>query len=105
MAIDKVTRNFCLVRGRSLRSSLVILAIVVTGALSAVVLHGNPANGATTFVQPIQASDTLRDDAHAAPASIVTTLGGQRRAYAEWTDDPRECDLEKGIFIACIFMD
>jgi hypothetical protein len=110
MPIHMFRRNFYLGRGRStIRSTVVLLAVATTGYVAGALVHNTlpPPNDPVAFARPVRAAETnLGDPLQAAPTlATVPAADESRWSNADRTQDPRECDLGKGISTACVFMD
>jgi hypothetical protein len=87
-------------------SSLTVLAIVAAALVAGASIGGTHADGASASVRSIPTARTRLSDVQPASASPFTTeWDGSPDWAVERTDDPRECDIERGISVACIFMD
>ena len=109
MAIHMLRRKFHSVRERSnTRSTVALLAVTAIGYVTAAVVHESlpPRNDPAAFAQPFRAVEVSSVDALPAPATLATMPGADTvRGSDAQIEDPRECDLARGISAACIFMD
>ena len=108
MPIRLFRRNFYSIRERStMRSTFVLLVVASIGYVAGAFVHEllPPPNDPAAFARSIGAAEASSGDD--APAHLATMPGADkvRRSDAEWIEDPRECDLARGISTACIFMD
>jgi hypothetical protein len=95
-------------RGASFfRSTVLFLAVAGTSYVAGALVH-NPASSrdiSASFAPPVQAAEPrfraplLEDDGFAMPSAIESGRTGDE------VTEPRECDLPKGISVACLFMD
>ena len=97
-------------RSRGGRATIAALAIAAAGYFVGAVVQSTraPNNEPAAFAQRAQAAGiNLRDagPAVAATFAIAPSADASRRMDAEWLETPRECNLEKGVSTACIFMD
>ena len=90
---------------RSMFAPLIAAAI---GYVAGAVVHSSlpPPNDPLAFAQPVQAAQANSDAALPLAASLFTLPNADRlrRSDAD-IEEPRECDLPRGISTACIFMD
>jgi hypothetical protein len=93
--------------GSKRRSAAVVLAFAATGYVVGALVHGAlpPPSDPAAFAQPVQAATSSGDSLPVA-ATLATVPGADKlRASGAGIEDPRECDLPKGISTSCIFMD
>jgi len=107
MEIETVSRNSSIPgEASTLRPSLVTFAIVGTALLAGASLYGTHADGTSASTRSIPTARTHLSAVQPASASRFTTdVDGASDWAGERPDDPRECDIERGISVACIFMD
>lgn len=93
----------------NMRSTVTVLAIAaaayVVGALVQDTLP--PPNDSAAFARSLRAAGASSGNVPPAPAipGALPSAGESRRPDAELIENPRECDLGRGISTACIFMD
>ena len=97
-------------RSRGGRATIAALAMAAAGYFAGAVVQSlrAPNNEPAAFAERAQAAGiNLRDAGQAAgaPFAIAPSADASRRVDAEWLGTPRECNLEKSISTACIFMD
>jgi hypothetical protein len=95
-------------RGTSfVRSTVLFLAVAGTSYVAGALVH-NPASSrdiSASFAPPVLAAEPLfrapafEDDGFPPPSAIESSRTGNE------ITEPRECDLPKGISVACLFMD
>ena len=109
MPIHMFRRSFYPVRGRSnMRSTAVLLFVAGIGYVTGALVHNSlpPPNDPLAFAQPVRAAEANSGAFLPAAASLGTVPGADKlRRSDAGIEDPRECDLPKGISTACIFMD
>jgi hypothetical protein len=102
-------RNFCSVGGSSnTRSTAAIVFVAAIGYVAGALVQDSlpRPNDQVAFAQPVRSAKPNSDDTLAAGATATEPRANKlRRSDANGTEDPRECDLAKGISTACIFMD
>ena len=90
------------------RSAGVLLIAAGIGYVTGALVHTSlpPPNDPVAFAQPVRAAEASSNANLPAAASLASVPGGDklRRSDAE-IEEPRECDLPKGISTSCIFMD
>ena len=90
------------------RRTALLLAIAGAGYLAVALFHDTASfdDGSAAFAQPAQAAASshreLLPATRAVPPAGAVDWG---RSGGELIQNPRECDLEKGISTACLFMD
>ena len=93
--------------GSSMRSTAAVVAFAAIGYIAGALVHGTlpPPSDPAAFAQPVQVT-TDSDDSFPFAATLATVPGADKlRRSGAGIEDPRECDLPKGISTACIFMD
>jgi len=91
-----------------MRSKVGLLFVAAIGYVTGALVHNSlpPPNDPLAFAQPVQAAEANSGAFLPAPSSLATVPGADKlRRSDAGTEDPRECDLPKGITTACIFMD
>ena len=109
MTTHKFRPNVYLARGSAkMRSTVFLLAVATMGYAAGALLHGSPplTNEALALAGPTQAAE-IRLSTALSPAVPLPAVRGAKesRLDAGGIEDPRECDLPKGISTACLFMD
>jgi hypothetical protein len=109
MPIDMFRRDSNpVLEGSNRRSMFVPLIAAAIGYVAGAVVHNSlpPPNDPLAFAQPVQAAQANSDAALPLAANLFTLPSADelRRSDAG-IEDPRECDLPKGISTACLFMD
>ena len=110
MLIGKSRRNLYSGRGRSgIRSTIVLLTIAGMGYIAGAVIHGSlpPSNEPVALARSASAAETNSGNGLPAAVPLPTLRGAHesRGLDADGVENPRECDLLKGVSTACLFMD
>jgi len=97
-------------RSRQGRATIAALAIAAAGYVAGAVVQSTlaPSTAPSAFAQQARAAGINSRDAEPPAAStfaIAPSADASRRLDPEWSETPRECNLQKGIATACIFMD
>ena len=87
-----------------MRSTGVLFIVAAVGYVVGAVVQNSlpPSSDPVAFAQPVRAAEAVEN----ADATVTTvpSVGKLRRSDAG-IEDPRECDLPKGITTQCVFMD
>ena len=91
-----------------MRSTGVLLIVAAVGYVTGAVVQNSlpPSVDPVAFAQPVRAAESSSSVVLAAAASVATVPSAVKlRRSDTGIEDPRECDLPKGISTQCIFMD
>ena len=100
------TRAYSAHRRSVVRPVALLLAVAGAGYVAGAFFHGTAPlrGGSAAFVQSVQASEPrgpLSARGTDLPADAIDRVQSDRERMSQ----PRECDVAKGISIACVFMD
>jgi hypothetical protein len=94
------------------RRTALALAVAGTGYVIGALVNGpaSPREASTAFTRPAQAAEPalrapLRARQTVAPKTVPPAAADSVQSAGARIQDPRECDVAKGIETACMFMD
>lgn len=104
-----MTSRLYAARGRSIARRAAAVLVVAGAAFIAGALSHSPTgfrDVSTAFAQPARAAQGSLREVVSAPRTIAPARADEwGRSDGERIYDPRECDLARGISVACLFMD
>ena len=107
-SVDAITTGMYPMHPRAIaRRTLLVLAIAGAGYAAGVFFHG-PDTGrseAAAFAAPAQAAEPNRRAPATTSVSVPPAAAVDLGSDDGRIQDPRECDVAKGIEYACMFMD